>query len=832
MNEGWIEISGKEGTLYPIIGARFEMRPGIAASVGQLDIPVLLTDFGYIKIVKDFEASAREEFQERLSGVNYPGAVGAYVDPGLISSPNKDGTGSRKVYDLPEKEFDFSEEQILSANDLFDNEISLTLKSVNTSDKDDKDDKETERFITIKRLRVSEIVPIQPPGLNEVVLCRISVHDRRTDWLKLDNFSDAINVFKGLDTLGGATYYPETCWNPAGFISSTLDERKPWNLRDAICYCLTLMGEADFYIDETASRTRILARGSRHTGYVFDETFDVFFEGKIKSLGNIPENINYEGANPAWVLFTLLGKYNLMLWFTHDSMPLICRKSINPELPSERDSLIDVIPYYSNVHDKRSRNIVIAGSNLRMQELHYLEEDVDFEYVLPLSGEWKNMWEVWERYKPIFSEIFYTSTKSDLAALSALANDGNLDKFFASRLTTLRERQLIKKEAFGWAMFQTMGFRYIRLKRGIRWMFRKPLEKLLTVNSDGDHNTPIILGHIWQPLKIRAGYGEDEVTFENKEDQFKLENYPQGARLIDADQLIFGYDEPFVFPTEERQWVPSPESGYAGLAPRSHNIVQDHTAYVWDYSKELMLLVASEAQGLSTEIVGTVSADKYYYYSTSEKDDKPIDHVQPPLVMTYAHFRPDIILAKGFDGDIGKFKGFNDTGEKSGTNLTDDPRDIYIGFDGAGTNPIDLARKGEYGLEVSKYFNGLDALAGAIVEDFQNSNLAENAVDFQYGRIYTPIGNPGGSEGELDRDSYQYNAYLGSIEWGLDDSGAYTLMRFGNTIAFHPDIGSTEQHIIELLGQKVFNNQLERLTAFREAVLAVSGTNEAGRLSD
>lgn len=787
MNSGVVKLH--DGSSYPVNSAEFELRPGIAASRGSFRIPVLVDTFSGFDAEVIKKARVGIVTGQRRGGANLPFGTGAEPNdpPPFVAVPQ--GNGESQAYKKDtSNEFSADVAGHVRASALFSQEFALILTSVELEGDDHKAEKA--RAVAIERLRTAVIIPVEPIQMNTVVLCQVIFTDRRIDWGKANNFSTSINMFKEIGPDGKIQFWNDSIMNPGGFDN----DRRPWGLYDVAAYCLALMGEADFEEESAIARDgkKPLVSGTRHFGYDFN-AMTPFFGLGFGGDTEIVQNIEGEGLSPAYILEKLAETYNFTIWFTHQSKPFLVPNNVPPKTPTKKDARHDIVPRFDNVHNIRSRHVVIHGPPLRVQETFYLLEDFGFEYVTPLDGQWRNYREV--------ARMIHPAIEENLPVLATQDFDGDIDKFYQQddgrpdRIGSIRAASALANTAFKYIRFNPNG-RYGRARR--------PLETLTSLDSSGAMNYPVVLARVAAATKSRVGLAssasEEQRIFEN---QIAVESVIR-MYLVDADSLVFKVNEPLVYPTSE-EIDENNQTTRAAIG----RLLQIHTMHRWEKNDKLRVLLSSELRGASSRKYMGIDGDHYYYTASSGIDNAQVATVQPPLTIYRDDFAVNIVRAELEYADDGAPQVRIDG--STIVNRTTDNDDNAVVEVGA----LELARGGIMGGRVKEYIDTVDYRASRIVNQRFETFTADNAVDVEYARVFRPIGS---EKPALGDDDYQYNAYLGSIMWTLDDSGCRTMMRFGSQQSFTAMATETDRNFIELMGQRTADHQLAALQAFKRAV--------------
>jgi hypothetical protein len=415
-----------------------------------------------------------------------------------------------------------------------------------------------------------------PMALNKRCIVEVVLFDRRDRWALLSNFSDQINRTKGVDNEGNVGYYNETCFNPF----APQNERRYWNATDLFSYLVHLIEGVEL-------------KGSRGAGFEFDEGLVGSKIANDLNLGNNGETVDdleVYGGNPAQILDQFLSRWGCTLIFPHTGAWYIEKTDKTAVYPNE-----GVYKYSSGITSHnfnpislRAKELVVYGPDAQYQEgFNGMTQGTDFEYVVPYFGQWVELGQAWFICKQsrngtvnLDSAPIQTLTADEwsrLALLSAVPTGDDYEAYFfeaaADGDISIEVARLIIAVAEN-------GFKFIRLLRdGDYGKTRKPLPNLLSVDSVGDSNRPVIIADSWASADVRASvnvpYSDwDELTgaaparfFEegeivdaeltkngvaNKNKQVRVLNYSQGMTLVDSEALVFSFAKKLIYPTGPR----------------------------------------------------------------------------------------------------------------------------------------------------------------------------------------------------------------------------------------------------------------------------------------
>lgn len=813
MNEAFISLysRGTDSREYPCSSASFELRDGVSPSSGVLIMPVSFSEYNEILPLTPAGdvVTGRIDSDAPPQSANMEHAVTAPPQSGRVNPKAQAGVGSKAVMTKPARKWPTGNMRVVTASQLLRNEFSLNMKSQLLTGFQD----ENVHTVKIERLRASLIVPVEPPSLNDPVMCKVYIHDRRMDWQKMYNMDETLNKYKGLTENAVTSFWPESIVNPAAEIS----QRRPWNLREIILHLLALMGEFEFAAesdDITGRDGRLRVNGDRLFGYEYGVAFDEVFGQGIDAadLSVAPEDVGGDGSAPVAVLGSLLDLYRMKIWMTHESKVLIVPNRVeDASIPAEIGARVDSVPSYDSVYNSWSRDVVIAGPNIRVQEHFVMKkatpaitaasssesdswDNGDFVYVIPFNGEWVPVHEAYKRAGGSLALVDANVGNVDafLATLQVLSINGDGEKLaafvtqYAATATAGQVRMI--------AAVIGSAFKYVKILRGRGRQYnrRKMLESLLTISASGNFNQPVVIAPSWFTTRIRVSYniGTPEThdlqaiadgavetltgVAANAIVQFReIPRCPFDAQVVDAEQCVLLLPSPLVVPTDQLL-----DAGRGFLA-RS---VREHTAYKWKPVESIDLLVASSLEKFSPKLYGGVPGDSYSLVThNSTANECQVSNVQPPTVLYRPEMQLDLILAS-FDSDAA------DIANSIGTSRA------YL-FEG--DEPLVMSRTGELSVG-GRRVDTIDRVARDIAARHSKGNIAENAVDVEYARIYVPLGVT-----SKTTDAYQYNSYLRSVLWTVDDNGATTTMRFGSGVSFMGDIRNSHLDIIKLMNQTV-----------------------------
>ena len=837
MNEAWLEIEdGSTSTSkYFASEAKYELRPGFTPSVGYVVMPVRVEMLGRLASFKKPQGpSTGSSVNAETPGTNTDWSVGAAAASGGLSNQNPQGVGTKEVTERTDESIPGQDiANFPNASELFRNEVSLCISSDITQDGSDRTD-----TIKIRRLRVTVIEPVEPPSLNRVVACKVYLQDRRIDWQKMFVMDGAINEYKGLDENGIRTFWPHSVLNSG----SPIPNRRPMNLRETILHLLMLMGEMLPIVEAeavTANPDASEVAGDRLDGYNWEASKDIFFGGVIENLGDTPEGVGTVGGSPLAALQELLSRFRLDLWLTHQSKVLIVRNSEKDStIPKEAFAKVDSVLTYDNIYGKWSKNIVVMGPPVRVQEKFSMKsatvgatssgstEDErfavgDFIYVIPVGGEWVPLEDAlgklnYPRAVRNGGDMTALEYVATMQVLSASGDEEKVVELIDAFSNGSGNLPVVPRRLRIVSAILTGAFKYIKILRGNtrQYVRRRMLPGLLSLNAGGNYNRPVIIADSWSHLRVRT-YIDDPVnnyagrlkrdameTFDRNHfneanillDLVKVPNFPYEAAVVDPEQCVLRVDEPMVTPTG--RMIAGGDIGKA---------VRMHTAFVFEPVQKMQLLVASELRKFSSSIRGGVPADHYsVLYKSESAEQAHISDIQPPLVIYRPEAQVDIVLAD--------------------FNVEEAVIDEYHAPLHPSASPVVLARSGDLGGHALASVRAVDKLALDIAKRIDDSSIVENAIDVEYARVYTPVGVIG-HDGELPdgSDEYQYTSYMKSIMWSANADGVTTTMRFGSDVSYVGDLQTSDFDRIAYMNQIVSENDIAMFRRILAGRMWVSG---------
>jgi hypothetical protein len=466
------------------------------------------------------------------------------------------------------------------------------------------------RRMTFKNMLVKFVnaLPEYPVALNALCIVEIVLFDKRDRWGLLSNFNDEINRTKGVSTNGNVAYYNESCFNPL----APQSQRRFWSAAQLFAYCVHLIDGVPM-------------GGTRGTGFEFvDEHVQkrAALNLKLGSKGETVDDLQVYGGNPAQVLEQFLARWGCTLIFPHTGEWYVDRTDRDDIFPHQdiyRYSS-EIAPHNFNPISLRAKTLVVYGPDAEYQEgFDDMVEFVDFDYVVPYDGQWVRLDYAWHQCKVSksdavdlvsFNEDERYLSPDDYARLAMLASVPTGDDYEAyvfeaaeTGLVSVEVARLITSVAEN-------GFRCIRLRRSGKYgELRKPLGHLISVDSLGDTNEPVVVADSWASADVRGSVrvpfsGWDQLTgigperwfydddvadnlltknaVANVNKQVKLNNMPQGMALRDPEALVFSFGQKLIYPNGDRpqdersnftvengkfgpKYTPEPEPEDAGL---------------------------------------------------------------------------------------------------------------------------------------------------------------------------------------------------------------------------------------------------------------------------